>query len=66
MLCAPQGVTIAEIIAATGWQAQTVRGAFVGALKKKLGLTVTSEKVGNAIKPFRSDNSSQLAGALTF
>jgi hypothetical protein len=29
----------------TGWQPHTVRGAFAGALKKKLGLTVTSEKV---------------------
>ena len=45
MLRAPDGATIAEIVAATGWQPRTVRGAFAGALKKKLGLTVTSEKV---------------------
>ena len=30
--------------ATTGWQAHTCRGAFAGALKKKRGLTVTSEK----------------------
>jgi hypothetical protein len=27
------------------WQAHTVRGAYAGALKKRLGLEVTSEKV---------------------
>ena len=32
------------IIAATGWQAHTVRGAMSGALGKKLGLVVTSAK----------------------
>ncbi len=45
MLRAPDGATIEEITAATGWQAHTVRGAIAGALKKKLGLDVTSEKV---------------------
>lgn len=32
-------------MAATGWQPHTVRVAMTGALKKKLGLKVTSEKV---------------------
>ena len=45
MLRAPDGATIEEIMAATGWQSHTVRGAMAGALKKKLGLEVTSEKV---------------------
>lgn len=45
MLRAPEGATIAEIVIATGWQPHTVRGAMAGALKKKLGLDVTSEKV---------------------
>ncbi len=44
MLRAPNGATIAEIMAATGWQSHTVRGAMSGALKKKLGLNITSEK----------------------
>ena len=47
MLRAPEGATIDEIVAATGWQSHTVRGAMAGALKKKLGLEVTSEKVEN-------------------
>ena len=45
MLRSDGGATIDEIVVATGWQPHTVRGAFAGALKKKLGLEVTSEKV---------------------
>ena len=45
MLGRAEGATINEIVAATGWQPHTVRGAFAGALKKRLGLTIVSEKV---------------------
>jgi len=45
MLKRPEGATIAEVIKALQWQAHTVRGAIAGALKKKLGLKVESEKV---------------------
>jgi hypothetical protein len=45
MLRAPDGATIEEIAAALDWRTHTVRGALAGALKKKLGLEVTSEKV---------------------
>ena len=44
LLRGPQGASIAEIQAATGWQAHSVRGAISGAIKKKLGLKVISEK----------------------
>ena len=44
MLQAPEGATITEIVAATGWLAHTARGAISGALGKKLGLIVTSAK----------------------
>lgn len=44
MLQRPEGATIDEIVQAFGWQPHTVRGAFAGALKKRLGLDVTSEK----------------------
>lgn len=44
LLRRPKGATLAEIVEATGWQQHTVRGAMAGALKKKLGLTITSEK----------------------
>ncbi|MBC9248440.1 DUF3489 domain-containing protein [Paracoccus sp. 11-3] len=45
MLQAPEGASIAEIAEATGWQHHSIRGAISGSLKKKLGLTVTSEKL---------------------
>ncbi len=45
MLKRPEGATIAQISEATGWQQHTVRGTFAGALKKKLGLTIVSEKI---------------------
>ena len=54
MLRRKEGATIAQIVAATGWQPHTVRGAFAGALKKKLGLTVTSEKVEGGERVYRS------------
>ena len=45
MLRTEGGATIDEIVAATNWARHTIRGAMSGALKKKLGLTITSEKV---------------------
>jgi len=45
MLRAEGGATIDEISAATNWAAHTARGFMSGTLKKKLGLTITSEKV---------------------
>jgi hypothetical protein len=53
MLRAEGGATIDEIVAATGWQPHTVRGAMSGALKKKLGLTITSEKVDGRGRCYR-------------
>ncbi|MDQ7300490.1 DUF3489 domain-containing protein [Stenotrophomonas sp. Sm2017] len=44
MLQRPEGATIGQICSATGWQAHTVRGTFAGAFKKKLGLTIVSDK----------------------
>jgi hypothetical protein len=45
MLRRKEGATIAQIVEATGWRPHTIRGAFAGALRKRLGLRVTSEKV---------------------
>ena len=53
MLRRKQGATIAQIVEASGWRPHTVRGFFAGALKKKLGLTVTSEKVEGKDRVYR-------------
>ncbi len=53
MLKSPKGATVDEIVAAFGWQPHTVRGAIAGALKKKLGLEVTSEKVEGRGRVYR-------------
>jgi hypothetical protein len=45
MLKRREGATIEEIVKTFDWQPHTVRGAIAGALKKKLGLNVVSEKV---------------------
>ena len=55
MLKRPEGATIAQICAATGWQSHTVRGTFAGAFKKKLGLIITSEKPQGGERVYRAD-----------
>lgn len=40
----PGGATIAQMMASTGWQAHTVRGAISGMVRKRLGYQVVTEK----------------------
>jgi hypothetical protein len=53
MLQRPEGATLDQLVEATGWQKHTVRGCLAGALKKKLGLTITSAKGPNGDRVYR-------------
>ena len=53
LLKRPEGATLSQMTEATGWQVHTVRGAMAGALKKKLGLEITSEKQTGTDRVYR-------------
>lgn len=53
LLKRPEGATLPQMTEATGWQVHTVRGAMAGALKKKLGLAITSEKQNGTDRVYR-------------
>ena len=53
MLQRTEGATVHQICDATGWQAHTVRGTFAGAFKKKLGLTIISDKTQGGERVYR-------------
>jgi len=53
MLKRPEGATIVEIVKALAWRSHTIRGAMSGALKKKLGLKIESEKVDDRGRVYR-------------
>jgi hypothetical protein len=42
-----EGACVEELQAATGWQAHSVRGFLSGTVKKKLGLTLISDRAGD-------------------
>ena len=56
LLTRAEGATLPQMTEATGWQVHTVRGAMAGALKKKLGLEITSEKLPGADRIYRITN----------
>ncbi len=53
MLRRPDGVTILQIMDATDWQQHSVRGFLSGAVKKKLGLKLLSDKDKDSIRTYR-------------
>ena len=53
MLRRPEGSTVRQICEVTGWQAHTVRGTFAGAFKKKLGLSIVSDKAQGGERVYR-------------
>lgn len=49
----PGGATIAQLMASTGWQAHTVRGAISGMVRKRLGYAVVTEKGADGQRAYR-------------
>ena len=54
LLQRPEGATLDQLVEATGWMKHTLRGCMAGALKKKLGLTITSDKVAGGERVYRA------------
>ncbi len=52
MLRRPDGATIADLVAATGWKSNSVRGAISGAIKKRRLMKVISE-VADGVRTYR-------------
>jgi hypothetical protein len=53
LLRRPDGAGLEELQAATGWQAHSVRGFLSGTVKKKLGLTLSSDWTGDGPRRYR-------------
>ncbi|MBN9488997.1 MAG: DUF3489 domain-containing protein [Alphaproteobacteria bacterium] len=53
LLRRPEGATVEQISASIGWQAHSVRGAMSGTLKKKQGLTISSDKADDGQRIYR-------------
>jgi hypothetical protein len=51
-----EGATIEDLEQATGWQKHSVRGFLAGAVRKKLGLTLVSEKPNASPRRYRIPN----------
>jgi hypothetical protein len=60
LLARDEGTTVEEMVAATGWQADTVRGVMSGALAKRFGMRAVSEKHDGRGRVYRA---SDLSGA---
>ena len=65
LLQRPQGATIAELVKATGWQNHSIRGAISFAIKKKLGLIVTSQRDENRGRVYRVAKPAKASGTRT-
>ncbi len=52
LLKRPNGASLEQLQKATGWQPHSVRGFLSGAIKKKMGLRVRSEKPADGVRTY--------------
>jgi len=53
LLGRPEGASLYDLQAATGWQAHSVRGFLSGAVRRRMGREVTSEKTADGERRYR-------------
>lgn len=53
LLHRPQGASLQDLIAASRWQAHSVRGFLAGTVKKRLGLALVSSKADGEARSYR-------------
>ena len=56
LLSSPDGITIAAMMKATGWQQHSVRGFLAGVVRRKLKLKLNSKKI-DGTRVYRIDSS---------
>ena len=52
LLKRPGGASMKELMKATGWQPHSVRGFLSGAIRKRMGMTVTSTKADDGERTY--------------
>jgi hypothetical protein len=53
LLKQPSGVSLPDLMKATGWQAHSIRGFISGTLKKRLTLKVISDTTSDGLRRYR-------------
>lgn len=53
LLRQPDGTTLQELMATTGWQAHSVRGFLSGTVRKKMGLLLVAGKDGDGVRRYQ-------------
>jgi hypothetical protein len=52
LLTRKRGATLTELVAATEWQAHSIRGFLSGTLRKKMGLKIESRKTADGERSY--------------
>jgi hypothetical protein len=59
LLARTEGATVEEMAAALDWQQHTIRGVMSGALVKRFGLRIVSEKIEGRDRTYRIEDAAE-------